>query len=299
MIFCRFHCKISNSRIIENSFHSYSPTRYMGYRNCHDTHDRRHYISKTMLPQDLSFEKSLGSSKKYIILPHLIQEFVTYHICVIPEMAEDHYYQRKDHMLHTIADTICHSYIIGTAAWEPSKIYTEDQDQYHTKPESRHIIGCCSDLADQPVDPLILMERTEYGDQNCQYKDHNISDSSQHQSISDQRFDHIHNRLPVFQRQSEITMDCIGKPPYILYPDPLIQSQSCSGRSHFLAGHHFQRISVKGLQGISRRQSRQPEHHHRQQKHNHYKQKDPFQDPDDQFIFFVHNFPFPFPFTYM
>ena len=43
-------------------------------------------------------------------------------------MAEDHYYQRKDHMLHTIADTICHSHIIGPAAWEPSKIYTEDQD---------------------------------------------------------------------------------------------------------------------------------------------------------------------------
>ena len=143
------------------------------------------------------------------------------------------------------------------------------------------------------------MERTEYGDQNCQYKDHNISNSSQHQSISDQRFDHIHNRLPVFQRQSEVTMNCIGKPPYILYPDPLIQSQSRSGRSHFLAGHHFQGISVKGLQGISRCQSRQPEHHHRQQKHNHCKQKDPFQDPDDQFIFFVHNFPFPLPFTYM
>ena len=202
-------------------------------------------------------------------------------------------------MSHTVTNAVCHSDIISTTARKPSQIYAEDQYQYHPQPESRHIKGYCSYLTDQTVDPLIFMKSTEYCDQDRQRKDHYIGDSSQYQSIPDQRFYHIHDRLPVLQGQPEISMYCIGEPSHILYCDSLIKSQPCSGCRNFFTGHHFQSVPIKRLQRISRCKSCQPENRHRQQKHNYCKQNDPLQDPDTDLISFVHNFPFPRPFTYM
>ena len=59
-------------------------------RDRHDGNQRWQQISHAMSPHDLPSAAAFGSCQKNVFLPRFLHEFVSEHIGVVPQMAQDH-----------------------------------------------------------------------------------------------------------------------------------------------------------------------------------------------------------------
>ena len=178
-----------------------------------------------MLKKNLPFRHALWLCQEYIIFSYFFQNLISDHVGVIPQVFQRHNRKRHNKMPDPISHILRLSRGICTAAWQDSKGYSKNQNQYNGQPEFRNTAWYGSYFAQNPVTPSVFLPRTENSQQKGTCKNEKKSNPAQQKSIYNSSADYLQNILFVFKGNTKITMKRLPKPFYILYMDWFIKSQ--------------------------------------------------------------------------
>ena len=168
--------------------------------------------------------QALGFGQEHIIRPHFLQDFISYHIGVIPEMIQHHNAHGKDEMQDPIPDIVLFSNGVSAAAGQPVKLHSENQDQHEGKPELRNTARERSHPADQPVTEAPLLPGAENPQKQSQHKGQYKTDAAKKQRISQAALDDFENVRLIFPGNAEIPVGRPLQPLHILDGNRLLEA---------------------------------------------------------------------------